>query len=253
MTDPFGIDIDLPGSDFGEPQAPEGVRLDMPLSLAAASIPQMSRPYKGVRVITQFFGGRHYGADIGIPTGTPIYAAHAGQVVAARADSTGYGFVIAIKDDSRGIYSVYGHLNGMAGIIVRAGEWVAERQHIGYSDNTGNSTGPHLHVELRVRPYSYPGCCVDPLRYMQVWEDAPAPPPTPPPAPTPTGSRWQVVKRQGAVSIYARANKSSQVVGHLQRGAVFSGEAVAGKPTWVRMAQGYVMIVNGNNILLQQV
>lgn len=153
---------------------------DARLFAAALAIPYLSNPFQGGYYVTQQFHDRHPAIDWGMPVSTPLYAAHAGQVVLARQDWTGYGWVIAIKDDARGLYSVYGHLNYAAGIGVRVGQWVAEREYIGRSGNTGNSTGPHLHFELRVPPYAYGRNCVNPRPYLRAW-DAP-PPPTPPPA-----------------------------------------------------------------------
>jgi len=159
---------------------------------ASLAIPYMSNPFKGIRVITQGFSSTHRGVDYGMAIRTPLYAAHYGQVVIARKDNTGYGYVIAIKDDARGLYSVYGHLDGQTAIVVRVGQWVQEREHIGFSGNTGNSTGPHLHFELRVPPYGYGGNCVNPLPYLKVWNDAPTP--TPPP-PEPTSNRYRTLSK----------------------------------------------------------
>ena len=85
--------------------------------------------------------------DIGTPIGTKIFAAAAGQVIIARASgwNGGYGNYIAISHDN-GTETVYGHLSK---VFVQAGESVYQGQVIGLSGSTGNSTGPHLHFEVR--------------------------------------------------------------------------------------------------------
>ncbi len=85
------------------------------------------------------------GIDWAIPTGTPIKAAQNGKVAQVRRDATGYGVHVRI-DHGEGYSAIYGHLMDYSvsvGQTVKAGEVIAR------SDNTGNSTGPHLHFELR--------------------------------------------------------------------------------------------------------
>ena len=88
----------------------------------------------------------HKGIDIALPEGTPLVAAKSGVVTRAEMSSS-YGNVIYINHDD-GTQTRYAHMRNFArgistGSIVRMG------QVIGYSGNTGNSTGPHLHFELR--------------------------------------------------------------------------------------------------------
>jgi hypothetical protein len=85
------------------------------------------------------------GIDYGCPTGTPVYAAAPGVVSRAGQDQTGYGTHIRIQH-ADGYLTLYGHL---VDILVGSGQSVTQGQVIGRSDNTGNSTGPHLHFELR--------------------------------------------------------------------------------------------------------
>ena len=110
--------------------------------------------------ITSGFGYRwgrmHEGIDIGVPEGTPIRAAKAGNVVIA-AYTGGYGNYTCV-DHGGGISSCYGHQSSYA---VSPGDSVAQGEVIGYSGNTGSSTGPHLHFEIRVN-----GTAVDPLGYL---------------------------------------------------------------------------------------
>ncbi len=110
--------------------------------------------------LTSGFGSRwgrmHEGIDIAVPEGTPIRAAKAGTVVIA-AYTGGYGNYTCV-DHGGGISSCYGHQSSYA---VSAGDSVAQGEVIGYSGNTGSSTGPHLHFEIRVN-----GSAVDPLGYL---------------------------------------------------------------------------------------
>ena len=111
-------------------------------------------PVKGP--ITSPFGARpapcagcttyHEGDDIGAACGTPIHAAHAGTVTYAGWNG-GYGNFILL-DNGGGIGTAYGHnING--GIVVSAGQHVSAGQVIGHVGSTGNSTGCHLHFEVR--------------------------------------------------------------------------------------------------------
>ncbi|MFA5652000.1 MAG: peptidoglycan DD-metalloendopeptidase family protein [Candidatus Paceibacterota bacterium] len=85
--------------------------------------------------------------DIGIPTGSTLHAAAAGQVILAKASgyNGGYGKYIIISHYN-GTQTVYGHLSA---VNVNAGDLVYQGQIIGRTGNTGHSTGPHLHFEVR--------------------------------------------------------------------------------------------------------
>jgi len=116
--------------------------------------------------ITSGFGARsspggigttyHEGIDIGVPEGTPIRAAASGTVIIA-SYTGGYGNYTCI-DHGSGLSTCYGHQSGYA---VSTGQSVDQGQIIGYSGNTGNSTGPHLHFEVRIN-----GVAQDPLGYL---------------------------------------------------------------------------------------
>ncbi len=89
-------------------------------------------------------GNPHGGVDLSyVVTGTPIYAMDGG-VVSASNDETGWGKHIII-DHGNGHHTVYAHFSSRS---VQKGENVAKGQLIGYSGNSGNSTGEHLHIEL---------------------------------------------------------------------------------------------------------
>ena len=117
------------------------------------------RPIDGAR-ITQGFGctsftfepvdagcpGGHWhsGVDLAAPIGTPVYATQSGVAQVFRSPS-GYGLHIVI-DDADGLSSLYGHLSSVA---VLSGEYVDAGQVVGAVGSSGNSTGPHLHFEIR--------------------------------------------------------------------------------------------------------
>lgn len=110
----------------------------------AGSKPEPSgRPVTGGR-LTQEFHGRHKGLDIGIPVGTPIRSTMDGRVVHAGWNDQGYGNLVIVENGAYRTY--YAHLSS---IPVSVGEFVRAGTTIGLSGNTGNSTGPHLHYEIR--------------------------------------------------------------------------------------------------------
>ncbi len=104
-----------------------------------------TRPVVGGRR-TQGIHGNN-GVDIAALTGTPVLAAADGQVIVARNSgyNGGYGDMIIIKH-SGNIQTVYAHLNSVG---VTTGQYVSKGQTIGTVGNTGRSTGPHLHFEVR--------------------------------------------------------------------------------------------------------
>lgn len=105
-------------------------------------------PYTGARTM-------HQGLDISTPEGKPVIATAGGTVVFA-GPRGGYGNAVVI-DHGMGVTTFYAHLSEM---LVKAGAKVSRGQHIGGVGNTGRSTGPHLHYEIRsadvpVNPRAY--------------------------------------------------------------------------------------------------
>jgi murein DD-endopeptidase MepM/ murein hydrolase activator NlpD len=104
--------------------------------------------------------GHHTGVDFPVATGTAVKAVGPGQVVSAGWGGA-YGYEVVIRH-SDGRYSQYAHLSALG---VKAGQQVSGGQRIGRSGSTGNTTGPHLHFEVRTGP-GY-GSDIDPLRYLR--------------------------------------------------------------------------------------
>lgn len=99
----------------------------------------------------------HTGLDFAAPMGTPIYAAGDGKVIFAAYNAHGYGTSVDI-DHGNGYESKYAH---MMKLSVKEGDEVKRGQIIGYSGNSGMSTGPHLHYEIK-----HKGVKIDPLDYF---------------------------------------------------------------------------------------
>ncbi|HEX6971416.1 MAG TPA: peptidoglycan DD-metalloendopeptidase family protein [Limnochordia bacterium] len=117
-----------------------------------------SWPVRG-RITSRFgtrWGRMHEGIDIGVNMGTPVKAAADGKVTYS-GWGNGYGYLV-ILDHGNGIETRYGHNSR---VIARPGARVRRGEVVAYSGNTGHSTGPHLHFEIR--RYGRP---VDPTQYL---------------------------------------------------------------------------------------
>ena len=99
----------------------------------------------------------HAGEDIGAPSGTPILAADSGMATVIPDNGNGYGNYIMINHGG-GRVTLYAHMSAFA---ISNGATVSQGQVIGYVGSTGNSTGPHLHFEVRVN-----GATTDPKSYF---------------------------------------------------------------------------------------
>ncbi|MCW8103097.1 MULTISPECIES: M23 family metallopeptidase [Streptomyces] len=107
----------------------------------------------------------HSGQDFAVSSGTQVVAAHGGTVVKTGGNGAGdgpaYGNAVVIKH-SNGTYSQYAHLSR---VDVKPGQVVKTGQRIALSGNTGNSSGPHLHFEIRTSA-NY-GSAVDPVAFLR--------------------------------------------------------------------------------------
>ncbi|MFJ7768276.1 transglycosylase family protein [Streptomyces sp. NPDC097107] len=104
--------------------------------------------------------GYHTGVDFPVPTGTSVKSVAEGRIVSAGWGGS-YGYEVVVRH-SDGRYSQYAHLSA---ISVKDGQSVGAGQRIGRSGSTGNSTGPHLHFEVRTGPGF--GSDVDPVAYLR--------------------------------------------------------------------------------------
>ena len=114
------------------------------------------RPVSGGSISTNgyYSSGRFHGAiDYAVSSGSPVYAAADGVVLTVGSLTYSYGTHVIIQH-SNGLQTIYGH--GTAGsVCVSPGQIVSQGQVIMKSGSTGNSSGPHLHFEVRKSPYNY--------------------------------------------------------------------------------------------------
>ena len=133
------------------------------------------RPVNGGTVTCngRYSSGKFHGAiDYAVSSGTPVYAAADGVVLTTKSITTSYGTYVVIQH-ANGLQTWYAH--GTPGsICVSPGQSVTQGQMIMKSGNSGNSSGPHLHFEVRKAPYTYSysatkygdDCRVDPNLYF---------------------------------------------------------------------------------------
>lgn len=108
-------------------------------------------------ILTQRYHRRHSGIDIGVPVTTPVRTTHSGEVIFAGWSTYGYGYLVIVENDI--FITYYAHLSNFN---VRVGDQVGAGSIVAWSGNTGNSTGPHLHYEVRINDTP-----VDPLTFEQ--------------------------------------------------------------------------------------
>ncbi|MBD6616229.1 M23 family metallopeptidase [Komarekiella sp. 'clone 1'] len=161
---PSGGTLPPPMADGNIAPRPSTVAYDFSLASVLPQIPYTGAvAYRGTGMIyplsipapiTSLFGWRvhpitgnqrfHAGTDLGAPMGTPVLAAAKGQVETANYLG-GYGLTVTVNHQSAQ-QTLYGH---MSEIFVQPGQWVEPGTVIGRVGSTGNSTGPHLHFEVR--------------------------------------------------------------------------------------------------------
>lgn len=112
-----------------------------------------SPPLVNTKLKTSGFGVRwgtfHHGIDLGLRTGTPVFAVFDG-IIKLSTWYGGYGNCVIIKHDN-GLETLYGH---MSRLKVKVGQRIKAGQQVGLGGSTGYSTGPHLHFEVRYKGYS---------------------------------------------------------------------------------------------------
>ncbi|WAX79047.1 M23 family metallopeptidase [Streptomyces sp. KMM 9044] len=138
------------------------VRLDQPETMFADS---WVAPVETYALSASYGSGgarwasRHTGQDFAVPIGTPVRSVGAGRVVKVSCGGV-FGIEIVVEHVG-GYYTQYAHL---AAVAVDQGERVSPGQWIGQSGTSGNSTGPHLHFEVRVTPEM--GAAVNPVSWL---------------------------------------------------------------------------------------
>ncbi len=164
----------LPAEAWVDLEAGPGSRAEGGPLLAARSSPRQARGTAGSRiwqrplleagVVTSAFGASrsggpgHHGIDIAVPADSPILAVHGGTVLEAGWKNEVYGNAVLL-DHGNGWQTLYAHCNS---VLVQAGQRVEQGQRIALVGSTGNSTGPHLHLELHKD-----GVCLNPARYIR--------------------------------------------------------------------------------------
>lgn len=127
------------------------------LELVSDKVNDEERSPLDASVVTSDFGLRkaewHYGTDIRVKIGTPVYAPFDGIVRINQFERHGYGRYLMIRHKN-GLETLYGHLSRT---VVNVGDIVKAGDIIGYGGSTGHSTGPHLHFEVR-----YEGNAINP-------------------------------------------------------------------------------------------
>lgn len=137
------------GSDYYQPVSGSGALIWPVNGVVTSPYGYRTHPIFGTTIY-------HSGMDIGVDYGTPVHAADGGVVVEAGWIS-GYGYAVII-DHGNGLSTLYGHNQELA---VSEGQSVSQGQVIAYAGSTGNSTGPHVHFEVRAN-----GDPVDPSAYL---------------------------------------------------------------------------------------
>jgi murein DD-endopeptidase MepM/ murein hydrolase activator NlpD len=118
-------------------------------------------------VYARFGLAGHNGLDFACPTGSVIFAALKGTVMYSQEDPDGYGLNVRLLHPG-GWVTIYAHLRQ---VVARPGMTVRSGQLLGFSDNSGFSTGPHLHFELREQ-----GRAVDPEPHLEATLEGKTPP-----------------------------------------------------------------------------
>lgn len=213
----------------------------------------MSLSYPVQGTVTQQFGSNpssiqpngHTGMDFGIPVGTPIYAADSGNIAFEGWATTlsasnpwwiapAYAGIVVVINHNDGFMTLYGH---MSSTVINNGQFVEKGQLIGYSGNTGLSTGPHLHFEVLgwpLQPYNGYYGRLNPNGLVSGYAKA---------APLAPNQR-----KVGANNLNQRAepNTTSAIVRVIQANTVETfdgyvvGEMFSGHDVWYKDGQGYV-------------
>jgi len=199
--------------------------------------------------ITQYFGENpkiysrwgypgHNGVDFGCSTGTPVVAAEDGKVFKIAREAGGYGNYVVLSHADN-VYTYYAHLKSVG---VKLGKNVKQGDEIALSDNTGFSTGPHLHFGVKApggKP-AYKGY-VDPMPYITGVFPEPEPEPTPVPPPTPGNGvplSYTFKVMVDTLNVRSGPGTNYEQVGTLSMGALITSKKLHGNEIWIEFADG---------------
>lgn len=212
--------------------------------------------------ITQLFGENpevykkwgfpgHNGIDYGIPNGTPVGAAVAGTVAAVSFENGGYGNYVKLShtDGSRPYFTYYAHL---ASAAVSPGQKVKAGTTIGFSNNTGASTGPHLHFGVKIdgQNPAYKGY-VDPMPFFTTGGEVDS---------TDTGTTDQFTDAiklpnlsfevlSDFLNVRNGPGVEFAIVGQLQKGAKITSKRLQSKSVWIEYEPGKWCAIAFNGIV----
>ena len=183
----------------------------------------------------------HNGIDYGIPNGTPVGAAAAGSVAAVSFENGGYGNYVKLShtDGARTYFTYYAHL---ASAAVSAGQKVKAGTVIGSSNNTGASTGPHLHFGLRIdgQNPAYKGY-VDPMPYFTAGSGAGTDLPSTLDVDIPDAVKLPNLSFEVTSEVLNVRNGPGvefAIVGQLQRGVKITGRRLQSRSVWIEYEPG---------------
>ena len=147
---PYNPSVPLPTvSEFNNDGTPRTV----PFVATGTDCAPAGNPVDGI--LTQRFHPYHSGIDIAIPLGSAVYATHSGQITFADWNTFGYGYLVIVQ--SGAFITYYAHNTSFN---VNVGQYVGKGSIIAWSGSTGNSSGPHVHYEVRINDIP-----VDPLTF----------------------------------------------------------------------------------------
>lgn len=172
----------------------------------------------------------HSGMDYAVPLKTPVNAAADGVVSAVKVDPDGYGLYIIVRHNFGD--TLYAHLHSHK---VKVGTKVAAGQCIGLSGNSGWSTGPHLHFELRVPAYPIPGYKTgarDPYPYLMAAGSG-----APKPEPKPNSGKLRLRVEQAGLNIREAPTTSAPVLDQFQGGEEIEVLDIGGQDAWVQVRE----------------
>jgi len=180
----------------------------------------------------------HNGIDYGIPNGTPVKAAAEGTVAKVTFENGGYGNYVKLShaDGSTTYSTYYAHLTNAA---VAAGQKVSAGDVVGFSNNTGASTGPHLHFGLRIdgQNPAYKGY-VDPLPFFATGGDPGGTAPSDPFSDSVALPDLPFEVTFETLNVRNGPGVEYSIVGQLTRGARITGKRLNSKSVWVEFEPG---------------